>query len=611
MGLSDGMRNTGDSLYRNHGRILHLALIALAGMVVYSNTFHVQFVLDDYAGISFHGPRDYLETLLHGSPRRVADLTIAINYRLHGMQVAGYHLVNLAIHLSASITLYFLINSALAALRQSSPHHDSADAETDFVDRFIPLAVALLFTLHPVQTQAVTYIIQRYTSLATLFYLLAALLFIRARLAHERSGSCTQTLLLGGGTLVAGLLALGSKQIAATLPLMLIALEIFLFRGRLISRRFFMGCAALFIIASGILLLAWHERSFDAIIAALHEVTAEDRYIGRTTYFLTQTRVVATYLRLLCLPIGQSLFYDYPVYKTLLSLPVIASLALHISLITAAGFLLRRSGRNLGTDSHRQAELQRLAALGIAWFYVAMIVESSIFPITDRIFEHRIYLPSSGFFLTVAAGTAYAVHSRRAAWALLTAACLALGGLTVARNQIWSDSLLLWQDTARKAPNKDLALANLAGEYMKLNMPEKALPLFVRSLELNPDFHARTKVSLGKALQYLNTDVLRYSTGEELASYGTGEITRDDRNRLESILYNNLGLAYEYLGEPLKARESYRAALRIDPAYDRAWYNLGLLSIQTRDQQQAANALIQLKKLKPYLADQLAATMTQ
>jgi len=594
-------------------RLMQLALIAIAGAVVYSNTLHVQFVLDDYAGISLQGPREILSILLHGGSRRVADLTFALNYHLHGMQVPGYHLVNLAIHLSSAVTLYLLVISALAALRQSFPHHDPGRSEADFTDRFVPLAAALLFAVHPVQTQAVTYIIQRYTSLATLFYLLSALFFIRARLTYEKSGSCRPALLPGCLSLAAAALALGSKQIAATLPLMLVVLELSLFRGRLINRRFWIACGSLAVLAAGMLLIVRHGRSLDELITILDHATAEDRYTGRAAYLLIQIRVVATYLRLLCLPFGQSLFYDYPVYSTLFSLPVLSALALHLSLVSAAVLLFRRSGRDLPTQDRDRGELQRLAALGIAWFYIAMSVESSIFPITDRIFEHRIYLPSIGFFLTSVSIAALAARGRqngaRMAWVLLTAASLILGGLTLARNNLWSDTLALWQDTVRKAPGKDLSQVNLGGEYMKLNMPEKALPLFVLALELNPDLPARSMAYLGKTLQYLNVDVARFTTGEELASFGNDELSREDRARLACIMYNNKGLAYELLGEPLKARESYRTALRINPAYDLAWYNLGLLSVRQGDREQTAVALRELKKIKPYLAGQLEAAM--
>jgi tetratricopeptide (TPR) repeat protein len=246
-----------------------------------------------------------------------------------------------------------------------------------------------------------------------------------------------------------------------------------------------------------------------------------------------------------------------------------------------------------------------------------MSVESSIFPITDKIFEHRIYLPSAGFFLTLAAATALASLGKkvgpRVAWSLLAIACLVLGSLTVARNQVWSDTLLLWQDTVQKAPNNGLAAANLAGEYMERNQPDKALPLFVRALELNQVFLTMTKVHLGMTLQRLNVDGARFTTGEEILSSreqaGKAALSRQDQNRLQCIMYNNLGLAYEYLGEPRKAGEPYRAALLINHGYDLAWYNLGLLSSRLGDTEQAVKALDRLNGLNPGLAEALARAM--
>jgi hypothetical protein len=596
--------------------MLQVILIVLAGAAVYANTMNVDFVLDDYTVIKLHGPRNILETLLQGGSRRVADATLALNYHLHGLQVTGYHLVNLAVHLSASIALYFMVVSALAALRAPFPPCEHVSDETTFVERFVPFAVATLFAVHPVQTQAVTYIVQRSTSLATLFYLLSALFFLRARIAFERNGTYRYPLFLGGISLLAAFLALGSKQIAATLPVMLIILEVYLFRGRLINRRFYIICGTLALLALSLVLISWHGRSLHDLMVSLHHATSEDRYISRATYALTQTRVVATYLRLLILPFGQSLFHDYSLSTTLFSLRVIASLSLHVCLIMSAAVLFRVSGRYLGPDFRLAGVLQRLASLGIVWFYVAMAIESSIFPITDVIFEHRIYLPSVGFFLAAVAGTALVVNGGRprvtAAWALFAAATLILGGLTIARNQVWSDSLALWQDTARKAPNKDLALANLAGEYMNLDMPDKALPLFVRALELNPEVMVKAKVYLGMTLQRLNVEGSRFTTGEEIISpqeyTGRGEQDRTARIRLDTVMYNNLGLAYEYLGAPFKAKESYRAALRVNPAYDLAWYNLGLLSKQTGDGGLAAKALTELKRLNPPLAERLETT---
>ena len=584
--------------------LTQIALVLLAGIAVYWNSLQAPFVMDD-AAIGFIGPKSPLDILLHGTARRVVDVTFALNYALHGLRVFGYHLVNLAIHLSAALTLYFLVISAMAALRHSFPTGE----EDSFAGRFVPLAATLLFVLHPLQTQAVTYTIQRYTCLATLLYLLTALLFVRARLAYDRYGAGTGTLLLAGGALTATVLALGSKQIAATLPLMLVVLELFLFRGRLINRRFFAACGTLSLLAALALLATWGGGSLRDAVFDLHHATSEDNITSRIAYLLTQTRVVAVYQRLLILPWGQSVFHDVTVSTSLLSLPVLASLALHGTVIAGAVVLFKRSGRKLLAGDQSRGKLLRLAALGIAWFYVALMVEASIFPITDLIFEHRVYLPSAGFFLATATGTAYALRNLRAAWLLLAVVCLILGGLTIARNQVWGDSLALWQDTTHKAPNRYLAWANLAGEYLTRNRPDLAVPAYVRAIELNPGLHVSIQSRMGEALQRLQFYDGRFTTGQEFIRPGPSEgiSGQDYRNmgKLGSVLFNNLGLAYEYLREPEKARKSYRESLWATPDYDLAWYNLGLLAVSVGDGGQAATALRKLQRLNPELAKKL------
>jgi tetratricopeptide (TPR) repeat protein len=615
---STSIRNRWWTENRFRWQLLHIAFILLAVIAAYSNSLHVQFVLDD-DNIKIFEHKELLGIILHGGPRRAVDATFALNYHLHGLEVPGYHIVNVAIHLSATLTLYFLVTSAITALRISSPSSACVTEESVFAGHFVPLAVALLFAVHPIQTQAVTYIIQRYTSLATCFYLLSTLLFLRSRIAYEKNRTYLYPLSLGTLSVIAGLLAMGSKQIAITLPLMIILLEFFLFRGRMLNRGFFLACATLPILALVFVLVNWHDRSLHDFLISLHRATSEDHYISRSKYFLTQMPVVATYLRLLCLPIGQNLFHNYHIYATLFSLPVITSLALHISLLILAVVLFRRSGSLLMSNNQLEGVLQRLTSLGIVWFYIAIAVESSVIPITDKIFEHRIYLPSVGFFLTIAAGTALAVNGKRAGfrvvWTLLVSVSLVLCGMTIARNQIWSNSLTLWQDSVAKAPNNGIAVANLAFEYIKLDMPEKALPLYVRALVSNQVFLTKAKVYLGLTLQRLNIDASRFTTGEEIFTTseqgGKAVLSRQDQNRLQCIMYNNMGLAYEYLGEPLNAREPYRAALLINPAYDLAWYNLGLLSIQLGDKAQVDNALIRLKELNPSLAESLGKAMHQ
>ena len=535
-----------------HG--IHIALISLVVACSYANSLEVQLIMDDVA-IPTIGSRSLGDILFHGGPRKIADFTFALNYLLHGAEVFGYHLINLAVHLTSSVILYFFIASAISALRFSPPSNTGDRAAAPFSDRFVPLAAALLFAAHPIQTQAVTYIIQRYTSMATLFYLLAALLYTRARIAFEGSRPRSRILLLVLAAAVSGIMAAGSKQIAYTLPIMLLILEIFIFRGRLINRNFFIACGVLAVAATGFILLHRHGSSLKDFFFDLHYATSEDSHTSRTAYLLTQFRVVATYLRLLCLPIDQSILYDRPLYTSLFSVPVAASLSVHGLILSTMVFLFRKSGHRLSAGDHEEGILPRLAALGIVWFYVTMSVESSIFPIRDIIFEHRIYLPSAGFFLTVSAGGAMVVAGKRAAattaWGVLVVTTLILTGMTVARNRVWDDSLLLWQDTVTKAPNHHLALSNLAVEYLDRGRPDLAIPLFVRAIELQPGLVAfKIKVYLGEALKETHLiEEWRFTTGQEyLLPDG-----RSSNYKSTSVMFNNLGLAYEYLKSPEKA----------------------------------------------------------
>jgi tetratricopeptide (TPR) repeat protein len=320
---------------------------------------------------------------------------------------------------------------------------------------------------------------------------------------------------------------------------------------------------------------------------------------------------------LLILPINQNLFYDYPIYNSIFSVPVLASLALHSFLILSSVILLRRSNYGISPADWSRVVCQRLAALGIAWFYIALAVESSFVPIRDVIFEHRVYLPSAGLLMTISVLTALAVRNQqtaaRAAWALLAVCCLILGGATVARNQVWGDSLTLWQDTAKKSPYKGIVQANLAVEYLSRNMPEKSLPLFVRAIELNPNLDFRAKTGIGASLQALRVYGSRFTTGEEYVLQGGtlngGVLDYGNVSKWESVINNTTGLAYEYLKEPEKALKVYEVAVTMNPAYDLAWYNLAILSSRQGNKQHAAEAIEHLKTINPPMAKILESTI--
>jgi len=611
--LSTVTRHTSFRSLNLSSQWIHLTLILLAGTAVYINSLNVPFVLDDVYNIRYLGGKGLGDLLLNGGARRFADITFALNYQFFGLQVNGYHVTNLVIHLATAITLYFLTQSSITALRSTATPLVGALEQTLFIERFLPLATALLFVSHPIQTQAVTYTVQRYTSLATFFYLVSVLAFVKARVGFEQHGIKWNVWIWGWVTVLAALLAIGTKQIAITLPFMLILLEVCLFRGHLLGRRFMIGCGVLLMLVSAVFLYQWQNGTLSFFLYDLRHATTDDYYASRTTYFFTQLRVIVTYLRLLCLPINQSLFYDYPIYTSLLSFPVLASATLHVTLITTAFIMLRMSRQTLTSADSSQKLSLRLAALGIFWFYLTLAVESSFIPIRDIIVEHRIYLPSAGFFIAVSAVVTLVVRQRhaciKAAWLILVIICLVLSGMTIKRNRIWSNSLSLWQNSLSNAPNNGLVLANLANEYMSLQMADKALPLYVHAIEVKPNLYFRSKIGLGFALQALNISGSRFTTGQEFmlpgGTLGAGTLDPGRYPEWEAVISNNMGLAYEYLGELVKARSCYDTALSKYPAYDRAWYNLGTLAERLGDTADLANAIKQLQALNPNLASSL------
>jgi hypothetical protein len=525
---------------------------------------------------------------------------------LHGEDVFGYHLVNLAVHLTASIALFGLAHSALTALSTSYPSPPGQHSEEfRFIRLFIPCATALLFVSHPVQTQAVSYIVQRYASMAALFYLCTTLAFIRARLASIQNRTVWKILTMSVVALVSGIIAMRCKESSYTLPLMLIVVEMFLFKGRLLRSRVFIGCMAALLVAIPALRIAQHGLGgMEELLYNIQHSTKEELTYSRTDYLLTQFRVVASYLRLMILPVNLNLDYDIPLQKSLFTLPVLASLLLHVSLLATSVALYIRSGRLMLEKPGPTGICLRLISFGIVWFYLTLSVESSIIPILDVMFEHRIYLPSGGGFLVMSAATAALAASqrslRKAAWAALALICCILTFATIQRNRIWNNDLLLWEDTARKSPNKPRVLANLTASYLREGKPEKALPVLIRTIELSPGFTDALN-NLGSVLDLLKKYEGRYDNGRRFI-VGTRTVDMRYYNTWFANTRNNLGLVYEHTGNLTKARHYYETAVTLVPSFDLAWYNLLLLAVRQQDRELAAEAYKKLLVINPGLA---------
>ena len=476
-----------------------LAGVFLLALLAYSNSFTGSFVFDDIQHVRDNLRIRDLGALLSWSGylaerhRFVGYLTFAVNYALGGQDVFDYHLVNFLIHAINAGLVYALVLLTFRTPRlRNSALASSAQA--------IAFFAAALFATHPLQTQAVTYVVQRFASLAALFYLLTVVLFLRWRL-HREAGDASRTkrTILYAALFLTAVLAMKTKETAVTLPLAVILCEASFFEPLVWRRRLF-----LLSIASTMLIIPLSYLDGVAISpTALAQATRVQTAVSRVDYLLTQAPVVLTYLRLLVWPAGQNLDHDFPVARSLFEPRVLAA-GLALIALAALAWLLHRStapGRSRGAVDPGA----RLVAFGIAWFFLTLAVESSVIPIVDVIYEHRVYLPSAGIFVGVgvlAALVAQRVHARSAARTLVVAALVlsaVLGGATFRRNRVWASEISIWSDAAAKSPGKSRPHANLGTALSVAGRLDEGARELRRAVEIDPGF-SYARAQLGAAL---------------------------------------------------------------------------------------------------------------
>ena len=489
------------SLFAHRPQRLVFALICIAAAIAYAPSFAAPFQFDDEArllhNVALQEGRLWDALLWLGNSRLVPSLTFVLNYRLGGLDPTGYHIGNFAVHLLTTLGVFALGLTLCRAprLRAAWPPRRAL---------LVAGAAALVFACHPLQTQAVTYIIQRFASLAALFYVWAVVCFLRARLRQVGVEPGTP----GPYFLATAALALGavlSKEHTVSLPAALLLAEWVGFgrprRWRTVAAG---GLAALVFLTVPILwkTLIWRPptkalsagdvplstRALDSIFKPRHSLLGESRP-GPLTYLTTEATVLPRYLGLVVLPLGLNVDHDVP-FAPGVSASVLAGFAFLAALAALGLWLVPR---------------RPLAAFGILWFFVTLSVESSVLPIDDPMVEHRMYLPMAG--LAVGAGWLFAAAVRLARGAALSAATVIAGvliALTFARNVVWLSPLTLWLDAVEKSPNKARPHANLGAAYQKADRLSDAIEQHCRTLELAPD-DATANENLELALTRLGT----------------------------------------------------------------------------------------------------------
>lgn len=360
-------------------------LIIIAVGIAYSNTYTVPFHFDDHPSIEENPRIRHLENIpsffwkIEGpvGTRPLLLVTLTINYAIGGLNPITYHIFNNTLHAINGIIFYFFILTTLNLPLLREKYSEIA--------KEIALFASLLFVVHPIQTQAVTYIISRSMPMATFFYLLGILLYVKG----VQSGKKSYFIIL----IFISFLGMASREDYFTFPFMLFLYDVmFLSPIKDIKKRWWVYGLILLTAAYRVWLSVTYKDSPESAGFGV-------KLLSPYQYLCTEFNVIWTYVRLLFLPINQNLDYDYPVSQGIFEFPTILSFIGHLLVIAFAIWIYKRN---------------RLVTFLILWWYIALSPSSSFIPIIDVIFEHRVYLPSIGFFFLFMIGYEYLWEKIRA-----------------------------------------------------------------------------------------------------------------------------------------------------------------------------------------------------
>lgn len=529
-----------DSMPRH--RLVTLASVLLlvsATVLAYSNSFAGRFQIDDQHVIQENlAIRDLGEMVrqLGTSTRSLVNLTFALNYACHGLELWGYHFVNLLVHLAAVLFLFFWLRSIWG----------EGGSRT-------ALLTALLFGVHPLTTQSVTYITQRYSSMAGMFFFASLWLWSRFRHSGRRFWH-----VLCLGAVVAGMLC---KEMMVAAPLALIAADFALHRTDVVSA---VGARAVrrWTALVPLVVLLWivpvlnlisHGHSIAEWEESLNWAKGLD--VTRWAYLLTQIRlIVLTYLQLMVFPVGQSV--DHPV--------LIVQTAADPATVASAAALLLGLILSIHASFVRPDRPARVAGFGGLLFFLGLAATSTIIPNSAIVQEQRLYVSLAGFLTAVTALIWMLPLHRFIPTAVLGAAAVVLGVLTHERNILWHSESVVWQDAVNRAPNSPRAHNNLALALADAGRIDDAVSHLRRAIKLNPNY----------ALAYNNLGNIlfrRDRVAEAMQLYAEAIRIAPDY----ADAHNNMGAALERTGQYAAAVRQCRRALELEPNLADAHNNLG------------------------------------
>jgi hypothetical protein len=429
-------------------------------LIIYSNSFDCSFQFDDETSIWNNKKVKSLsnfvsfDTWTNINGRPLSYVTLAFNYYLGDLNPTGYHWFNVLAHILAAILVFLLSKLLIGISLKELPEKKKI---------YVALGAAFIFAAHPIQVMSVIYIVQRMSILSGLFYILSVLLYIKARQYHFNKGLVSKTTLLYFATGLAGILALLSKQNAATLPIMWWFVELYFIRNeeQKAAKKYLIAFGGIILV--GILFV---------VITGILPRETED--ISRWQYLISQFKILVLYFQLILFPVALNINHNISVSGSLFGIYEIIGLVLIIFLV----FMTIRFYKK-----------QRLLSFGILWFFVNMSIESSIIPITDLMMEHRIYLPMFGIALVVAYGLFLLLKQNIVKYSLvMILIIIILGTVSYQRNFDWKSVRSIWTSSLQVTPDNPRSLVYVGLSYAKTDK-KVALKYYNQALKVDSGYY--------------------------------------------------------------------------------------------------------------------------
>jgi tetratricopeptide (TPR) repeat protein len=572
-----------------------LSLLVLGILIIYSNSLKGSFQFDDSQiqdRPNLHITELNTESIkgtLYWTPeqkriyRPLPCLTLGLNYYFGGDNPFSYHIVNVTIHILCAIAVYVFLQTLLSI----------TGIRPAFAAKYryeIAVIATFLFAFHPIQTNVATYIIQRMTSMAALFYIISVTgyIFFRKQTLSNGKGSLFRKYAGLSIALISGICSFLSKENAAILPVTILLLD-YLFFYNLVDEDKRKKLKRVYVISIFLLMAVIAYVGTGRIMGYIHGYGHRD--FSLIERLLTEPRIVFFYLYLLFIPNINllNLSHDFVISKSIINPPQTFLAISGIAILLIAAFVFRKK--------------HNVLSFAILWYLGNLVIESTIIPL-ELVFEHRAYLPGIMVFFLISSGIIYVIRSvlKNDKAILITSLLLILyGNGTYLRNFVFRTPISLWFDVAQKSPNQARAYANLGKAYADHGYYSEAKEAYEKAIEIKPDT-IEPLINLGtlyldnfgkkdQALLLIKK-AQRLDSKSAFGCMALGNIyyKLEDYEKAEHYLsvaidrakflvpaINCLGIVKIYLGKKNEAVNVFQYGISVDPEYEEFYFNLAKL----------------------------------